>query len=660
MFAFSQYAELINQHTAVANSPNITGAGQTVAVIDSGINYNLTHLGAGFGPGFKVVGGFDFVDNDSDPMDESGHGTQVAACVAGNMWTVGGVDYQGIAPGANLVALRAGDQFFTLEAQLQSLQWIIDHREEFNITVVNMSLGSGNFNEVHVYELSAKFRELAQLGVLVVAATGNSNDGFDPPIHQDGVARPSADTYVFAVGAVDEDDVIADFAQRGTEMDLLAPGVDIVMPQRDGSFDDNDGTSFASPMVAGAAALIKQMDPTATPQDVGSILMTSGASNLDGDDESFGTSGLRFSRLDVNAAINLTRQRVGRFNTINLGTTFDTAVDAQHILHAAWYDEANTRLLYATRDGTGKWSNAYVVDDTGDVGANVSIAVAPFGQIGIAYFDSTNTAVKYATFSGDPEAAGWVTQTVESEKHVGTSPSLDHDVQGNAYIAYYRKSGGDLKVAIHDFESGTWTREVIDGLDGADVGVEADLDVGEALFHIPDGFTVFNTTVAIGYADSTNGNLKYARRIIDDPDDTWISAVVDDTSGVANIDLALHLGTNQSGLQAQIAYQDRITADVRYAFRNVEWFVENVATTGRLGDTVQMYFEGNTPVIFYYNHNQGSQFITSRLGTNSWKPPRRSSASAGDQSIAMNDRTGSVFWSVLNSDETEVTSLRIL
>src|SRR5688500_8945188 len=193
MFAFSQYAQLINQELAVTNSPNITGKGQTIAIIDTGINYNLAELGAGFGPGFKVVGGHDFASNDDDPRDEAGHGTAVAWCAAGNAFTSGGLTHQGIAPEANLVALRVGDGSFPWENIQNALKWVIDHRVEFNITVVNMSLGAGNFSEVTLSEVSAELKQLAQLGVLVAVSSGNDNAGHDPPVHHDDVAAPAAD-----------------------------------------------------------------------------------------------------------------------------------------------------------------------------------------------------------------------------------------------------------------------------------------------------------------------------------------------------------------------------------------------------------------------------------------------------------------------------------
>src|SRR5215218_8768903 len=77
LFAWSPYAQLVNQDDAASKFATVTGAGTTVAVIDTGVDYTQPSLGGGFGAKFKVIAGYDFVDNDSDPMDESGHGTNV-------------------------------------------------------------------------------------------------------------------------------------------------------------------------------------------------------------------------------------------------------------------------------------------------------------------------------------------------------------------------------------------------------------------------------------------------------------------------------------------------------------------------------------------------------------------------------------------------------
>ncbi|MGB7161553.1 MAG: S8 family serine peptidase [Tepidisphaeraceae bacterium] len=658
LFAWSAAAQLVDQDAAAASNPTLTGAGTTVAVIDTGINYNLAPLGGGMGSSKKVIGGYDFLDDDADPMDTDGHGTAVASVIAANPYTSGGVTYQGVAPQAKLVALRVGTADSILTSNVEkALQWVIANHATYNISVVNLSLGSGNYADSETDTLSDEFQTLRDLGIFVVAASGNSNDQQSGPIDSDGVASPAADPNVFAVGAVDSSDVISTWTQRGDELDLLAAGVDIVLPQLDGTYLAEDGTSFAAPQVAGAAALIKQLDPTALAGDIGSILTASGALNRDGDAEIGDTTGLLFSRLDIDAALALAKQRIGKYESLNFGSRFDTALDAQGVLHAAWYDDAVGRVLYSARDASGLWSNVYVVDQSADVGAALSIAADTSGHVGVGYFDVTNTSVKYASFD---VTSGWSSATIESAKHVGLSPSLAYDIDGNAYLAYYRRSGGDLRLAVLDRDAGAWTRQTIDGLDGADVGAELSLDVGEAPLNSGGGFTVYDTTVAIAYADSTNGNLKYARLDLDDNAATWFVAVVDDTNGVAHVNLNLHESTTVTGLQAQIAYQDTNTADVRYAYRNTDWFVETVAGPGKLGDYAQLYFDANNrPLVVYSNRDQRALYTATRTGSNAWTT-QRSATGAGPISVALNERTGDATFSWLNRPRTSVFSSALI
>jgi hypothetical protein len=275
----------------------------------------------------------------------------------------------------------------------------------------------------------------------------------------------------------------------------------------------------------------------------------------------------------------------------------------------------------------------------------------------VGYFDFTNTAVKYASFN---VGSGWTSQYVESFKHVGLSPSLGYDIDGNAYLAYCRRSGGDVRLATLNRDTGEWTRDPIDGLDGSDVGLNLSLDVGEAPLRTTGGFTVYDTTVAIAYADSTNGNLKYARLDLDDPQGTWFVAVVDDTSGVDHINLNLHESTNVPGLQAQIAYQDAITADVRYAYRNTDWFVETVASTGRLGDYVQLDFQAdNVPLVAYSNEALKAIYTAVRTGANGWSS-HRTALAAGPMSAALDERTDHADFSWLNRSKTSVTTIDVI
>src|SRR5438552_479046 len=98
--------QLIEQPQAIAAYPNITGAGESIAILDTGIDYNFPELGGGFGPGHKVVAGWNFVDHNGDPMDHDGHGTANAGIIAGSPYFYQGKQYQGLAPDANLIALK--------------------------------------------------------------------------------------------------------------------------------------------------------------------------------------------------------------------------------------------------------------------------------------------------------------------------------------------------------------------------------------------------------------------------------------------------------------------------------------------------------------------------------------------------------------------------
>ena len=128
--------------SAARSQFKVDGAGLTVAVIDAGVNYNHEALGAGLGAGHKVVGGFDFAGNDADPFASTlDHGTAVAGLIASN-----DPAHPGIAPGADIVALRVFDDNNKgdFDRVANSLQWVIDHRDAYHISAVNLSLSDGH------------------------------------------------------------------------------------------------------------------------------------------------------------------------------------------------------------------------------------------------------------------------------------------------------------------------------------------------------------------------------------------------------------------------------------------------------------------------------------------------------------------------------------
>ncbi|HYW81435.1 MAG TPA: S8 family serine peptidase, partial [Thermoguttaceae bacterium] len=242
----------------------LTGSGQTVVVIDSGIAYDHVDLGAGFGSGYQVVAGFDFTgERDGDPYDDGpagGHGTHVAGVIAGETY--------GVAPGVDLVGLRVFDdsgygEFAWVE---EALQWVHDNRSSLDnpITTVNLSLGVQANSEL-LPEWTMLEDELAQLeadGIFISVAAGNAFATLGEP----GLSYPAASSHVVPVGSVDADGSLSFFSQRDVRM-IAAPGRSILSTVPDYAGNHNgladdfvrySGTSMAGPYVAGAAALLRE------------------------------------------------------------------------------------------------------------------------------------------------------------------------------------------------------------------------------------------------------------------------------------------------------------------------------------------------------------------------------------------------------------------
>jgi hypothetical protein len=587
-------AQLVHQGDAASAFSSITGKGIGVALIDSGINYNLAPLGGGFGAGHKVVAGFDFVDNDSDPMDTDGHGTEVAGVLAANPFDFNGHHYSGVAPDAKLIALRVthGEDGAADETIKQALDWVISNHNTYNIKVINISLGSGSFGTDHTNStLSSDFAQLAKLNILVVAASGNSNDtGFGT----NGIAYPAADPNVFSAGAVDSSDSLSSFGQRSANLDILAPGESVPTTSLSGGFSSVDGTSFSSPYTAGTAALIRQLDPTLSAKGTASVLRASGDTNFDGDNETGHTSALFYPRLDILNALRLTDARKTSTRNVVAGVgagASDIAYDRDGVLYLAYYDPGIKSIRFATRDTSGLWSKTQIIDTSGaDVGAYISVAIDSTGKPGIAYFDNTNSDLKYAHFNG----ASWDVQRRDSAKSVGQFPSLTYDLQGLPVIAYYRKSGADLRMQTTDVQ-GTWSRVDVDNT--GDVGAWASVSTASSA-----------NIIAIAYVDQTNGDLKYARLA----DGQWTIFTVDDLSGVAYVDLNIHND------QAFISYQDLANGDLKFAKReNSQWFAETVYTPGNTGQFSSLVFDSNDKahIAFYSKSKNLTYEATGNFGS---------------------------------------------
>lgn len=286
----------------------ITGQGIRIAIIDTGIDYNHPDLGGCYGANCKVRGGYDFVNDDADPMDDHGHGTHVAAIAAANGLQTG------VAPDATLYAYKVLDKDgvgwdFQIIAAIE--QAVVEQMH-----VINMSLGGGGGPDS---ALSMAANQAASDGTVVVVAAGNSGPAAGT------ISSPANAEQVISVGAIDNLGNIAFFSSVGpvpgvnyTKPDIVAPGVAIKAAFLNGEYRHLSGTSMAAPHVAGAAALVRQQFPTASQSDIKQYL-TSAASSLN---------------------LPATVQGAGELNT--LAAVTPELVLNQHTLHFGKIDIAQT------------------------------------------------------------------------------------------------------------------------------------------------------------------------------------------------------------------------------------------------------------------------------------------------------------------------------
>lgn len=288
---------------------DITGEGQTVAILDTGIDYTHPDLAE------KYLGGHDFVNNDDDPMDDNGHGTHVAGIAAANGTIIG------VAPGANLVAvkvLNAAGGFGNIDIVIAGINWCVDNKDIFNISVINMSLGTFQLYPGHCdldqAELSEAINAATAVGIFVAAAS--MNDGsteriaapaciqnatsvgatYDADVGDNVVWWPPPDWLVCIDESTEPDQIIC-FTNRCAILDLLAPGAIITSTRLGGGETNMSGTSMATPHVAGVAALLLEANSNLWPDEIENTLKETGVSINDPE------TGLSFTRVDAYKAV---------------------------------------------------------------------------------------------------------------------------------------------------------------------------------------------------------------------------------------------------------------------------------------------------------------------------------------------------------------------
>lgn len=267
----------INADAALA--AGYSGEGVKVAVLDSGVNFNHFDLIDNFDLSANELG-YDFVSDDFFPEDVYGHGTHVAGILAA---ASNGFGVVGVAPNAQIVALRVLDDNGegTASRIIEALQWIQNYNAahpDSPIRITNNSYGTGSNSS----QLEAAFDVLASSGVLHIGSAGNDGSAAG---NGNNVSYPAKYESVVAVAALDKNNLRASFSSTGSDVEIAAPGVSVLSTWKDSTnfagpqpfsfagyageyFIEANGTSMASPHVAGVAALLMASDPSYTAEEV--------------------------------------------------------------------------------------------------------------------------------------------------------------------------------------------------------------------------------------------------------------------------------------------------------------------------------------------------------------------------------------------------------
>jgi serine protease AprX len=330
----------------------LDGTGIGVAIIDSGV-FNHDDLKTSSGLGSRIIYSESFIPGDPSTNDAYGHGTHVAGIVAGNGHdSVSGypTQYVGVAPNANIINLRVLDAngSGTDSQVIAAIQRAIQLKSTYNIRVINLSLGRSIYESYALDPVCQAVEAAWKAGIVVVVAAGNN--GRDNSYGTDGYATieaPGNDPNVITVGATKTndtpsrlDDTVASYSSKGPTLldhvvkpDLVAPGNRVISLASPGStlvtslaslnlqpittcilgllgnncttglsgkYTRLSGTSMATPIVAGAAALMFQKDPTLTPDTIKARMMKTAWKGYPGNSWAYDNSGKSyFSQYDV-------------------------------------------------------------------------------------------------------------------------------------------------------------------------------------------------------------------------------------------------------------------------------------------------------------------------------------------------------------------------
>jgi subtilisin family serine protease len=358
--------------SGTVHAAGITGAGVRVAVFDSGIEYTHYELSHAY------AGGYDFVNDDADPIDDNGHGTHVSGTIAAaddESWVVG------VAPGVQLFGVKMLDATGNGDFShvIAGLEWAVDN----GIQIANHSYGS-SADPGTLFQQA--FVNSAAAGVLHVAAAGNTGNCRGTG---NSVGYPARYDVVIAVAASDQSDARTCTSSTGPAVELTAPGDWIPSSYLYGDIAAGSGTSMAAPHVTGAAALLRSTGVSSAAAI--RQLLTSTAEDL-------GDPG---------------RDKLYGFGLVNVAAAVAAAGPVAPAVQVAL---STDKALYSETDTTAALTVA-VTDQTGaaigGLGAGSFVTSLGTGVVGVTFVETATPGLYTATFDISTLGAGSYALTVQ-------------------------------------------------------------------------------------------------------------------------------------------------------------------------------------------------------------------------------------------------------
>ena len=303
------------------NSVNLKGNGETIAIVDTGIDFNHVDLAG------KNIAGveFDCYNNidcagSSNVSDLNGHGTHVAGIAGAS----GGIN--GIAPDVNLVALKvfnsSSGSFTSSVPIVRAINFVVQYADQYNISVISMSIASSGtwtgYCDSTLPSLKNAINSAVAKNISVVASAGNN-------YKSDAIALPSCISSVIPVAASNKDDTLASYSNINSLVKLVAPGTAIISTKMGGGYTAMGGTSMATPMISASIALINQYlalkgKPKMTPQQIEDILASNG-------DALIGTAGIGQKRVNLERVFTFFKVPKANENAVEISAVNVSGID---------------------------------------------------------------------------------------------------------------------------------------------------------------------------------------------------------------------------------------------------------------------------------------------------------------------------------------------